>query len=173
MRVVGYVRESPHPDDGIPAFVQGEKIRGWSRTSGHQLLAWFQDVRQEGHHLSRDGFKALLQQVERSDIEAVVVADLAVLASDITIQEIVMWDLRLRGVSVISADPAEMRQFDDPSTARIVIRDLLVRVEEYREFLESTNGPSRALPAQRTAGQEVIVELLPPVEHRSQERPTN
>ncbi|MBT8199375.1 MAG: recombinase family protein [Acidimicrobiia bacterium] len=173
MRVVGYVRESSHPDDGIPAFVQGEKIRAWSRQSGHQLLAWFQDVRQEGHQLSRDGFKALLQQIERSDIEAVVVADLAVLASDVTIQEIMLWDLRLRGVSVISADPSEMRQFEDPSTTRVVIRDLLTRVEEYRTFLESTNGPTRALPAPYSNAEEVIVELLPAVERQSQDRPTN
>jgi len=165
MRVVGYVREAPHPDDSDPAFVQGEKIRAWSRTTGHQLIAWFQDVRQEGHQLSRDGFRALLHLVDKGGVEAVVVSDLSSLAADISIQEIILWDLRLRGVSVVSTDPGEMDHFEDPSVSRVVVRDLLARVSEYREFLESSGGPSRALPVS-TDGDEVIVELLPPAERR-------
>ncbi len=172
MRVVGYIRESTHPDDGDPAFVQGEKIRSWSRKTGHHLLAWFQDVRQQGHRLSRDGFSALLQQVERSDIEAVVVSELASLSSDIIVQEIILWDLRLRGVSVVSADSGEMRQFDEPSTTRLVIRDVLSRVEDYRSFLESTNGVTRALPARTEELDEVVVELLPPAQRRPQQLDT-
>ena len=165
MRVIGYVREAPHPDDSDPAFVQGEKIRRWSRQTGHQLIAWFQDIRQEGHQLSRDGFRALLHQVDQGGVEAVVVSDLSTLAADISVQEIILWDLRLRGVSVISADENEMRHFEDPSVGRVVVRDVLARVSEYREFLETSSGPTRALP-EPSSSDEVIVELLPPAERR-------
>ena len=165
MRVVGYIREASHPDDSDPAFVQGEKIRAWSRKTGHPLLAWFQDVRQEGHQLSRDGFRALLAQVDQGGVEAVLVADLSVLAADMTVQEIILWDLRLRGVSVITAEQSEMHKFENPSAGRVVVRDVLSRVEEYRNFLDTSGGSPRALPDRRE-DDEVIVELLPPAERR-------
>ena len=160
MRVVGYVRELFAPEDTDPAFVQGEAIRSWVRQSGHNLISVCQDVRQEGHGLGREGYQALLGIVAGKGADGVVVPGLTALSPDLMTQEIMIWDLRRRGVTVMSIDEADHRLLMTPTKERLLMRDVLARLEDYHEWAypavaeeeEETEGGS---------GDEVVVELIP------------
>jgi hypothetical protein len=57
-----------------------------------------------------------------------------VLSSDQIVQEIMLWDLRGRGVRVISTDPSDLLLLDAderPGSSRMLIRDVLERVGEH------------------------------------------
>ncbi len=159
MRVVGYVRESRTPQEGSTAFSQSEQIRRWIAGTGHQLVAVCQDVRQAGHALGREGYRALLGIIGAGQVDAVVVADLESLSPDVIIQEVMLWDLRARGMPVLTADPAEVPLLSEPTSdrTRMLIRDVLARVSEYRAA-ELVDQPT-VLPVDYAP--DVVVELLP------------
>lgn len=160
MRVVGYVRELFGPEDGDPAFVQGEAIRGWVRKTGHNLISVCQDVRQEGHGLGRDGFQALLGIVTGSGADGVVVPNLSTLSPNLMTQEIMIWDLRRRGMAVMSIDEADHELLLTPTRERLLMRDVLARLEDYYEWAQ----PLEADEEQEQGGEgadEVVVELIP------------
>ena len=69
LRVVGYVRETAGPQEGQTAFTQSERIRRWASDHGHQLVAVCQDVRQAGHALGREGFRALLGIISAGEVD--------------------------------------------------------------------------------------------------------
>ena len=125
MRVVGYVREAAAEGDGEPAFTQGERLRAWSRESGHRLVAVFQDTRQPGVELGWDGYRAMLDLVDGDRVDAVLVSSLAALSPDLITQEALVWDLRNRGVAVVSGDPADAAALTLPRPARPPVRDVL------------------------------------------------
>ena len=159
MRVVGYVRELFAPEDADPAFVQGEAIRSWVRKSGHNLISVCQDVRQEGHSLGREGYQALLGIVAGKGADGVVVPGLTALSPDLMTQEIMIWDLRRRGVTVLSIDEADHQLLLTPTKERLLMRDVLARLEDYHEWaypalLEEEEADDRS-------GDEVVVELIP------------
>ncbi len=158
MRVVGYIRESQDPDETRPAFAQQEEIRRWAGDQGHSLIAICQDVRHPGRPLGHDGYLSLLGVVDGARVEAVVVPGLETLSADHVVQEIMLWDLRSRGVAVFSTREAEMAIItgEAPGPTRMFIRDVLDRVGEYARLAGSRPlaGPGAA---------EVIVQLLPTV----------
>jgi DNA invertase Pin-like site-specific DNA recombinase len=157
MRVVGYVRELFGPEDTDPAFVQGEAIRAWVRKTGHNLISVCQDVRQEGHGLGRDGFQALLGIVAGNGADGVVVPSLSALSPDLMTQEIMIWDLRRRGIAVMSIDEADHQMLLTPTRERLLIRDVLARLEEYYEWAR----PADEEEDEERTGDEVVVELIP------------
>ncbi len=159
MRVVGYVRESFGPEDSDPAFVQGEAIRGWVRRTGHNLISVCQDIRQEGHGLGREGYQALLGIVAGQGADGVVVPSLRSLSPDLMTQEITIWDLRRRGVSVLSIDEADHELLLTPTKERQLMRDVLARLEEYYEWARpAVDALEEDEP---DTGDEVVVELIP------------
>ena len=160
MRVVGYVRELYGPADADPAFVQGEAIRGWVRSTGHHLVSVCQDVRQEGHGLGRDGYQALLGIVAGRGAEGVVVPRLSALSPDLMTQEIVIWDLRRRGVTVMSIDEADQQLLMTPTKERLLMRDVLARLEDYYEWAHLPVLEEQA-ESDEEPGDEVVVELIP------------
>ncbi|HSM02604.1 MAG TPA: recombinase family protein [Acidimicrobiia bacterium] len=138
MRVVGYVRESADPSAGRSAFEQQEVLRRHAVEHGHSLVAVCQDARTPGEALGRDGYLGLLGVVASGAVDGVLIAGLAALSSDQIVQEIMLWDLRSRGVRVISADPADTALLDageEPGPARMLIRDVLQRVGEHARSL--------------------------------------
>jgi DNA invertase Pin-like site-specific DNA recombinase len=140
MRVVGYVRESADPSAGLPAFSQQELLRRHAEERGHRLVAICQDLRDPGHPVGRDGYLSLLGVVASGGVDAVVVPDLSTFSSDAIVQEIVLWDLRSRGVRVISTADDDTVVLDPdrpPDPSRLLIRDVLQRVEEHATGLES------------------------------------
>jgi DNA invertase Pin-like site-specific DNA recombinase len=157
MRVVGYVREGPSEADAEPAFVQGEALRRWVRTTGHKLVSVCQDVRQEAQALSRDGYQALLGILESGGADAVVVPDLETLSPNLMIQEIMMWDLERRGVPLLSADERDHRELLSPPKERLLVRDVLAQLGGYYEWAH----PVAAVAHEEDGDGEVVVQLIP------------
>lgn len=160
MRVVGYVRELFAPEDADPAFVQGEAIRAWVRKSGHNLISVCQDVRQEGHGLGREGYQALLGIIAGNGADGVVIPGLTALSPDLMTQEIIIWDLRRRGVTILSIEEADLALLMTPTKERLLIRDVLARLEDYHEWAYPAVLEEDA-PDEDRGGDEVVVELIP------------
>lgn len=132
MRIVGYVRESSDPAEGPSAFAQQEEIRRYAARHGHALIAVCQDARSPGHPLGREGYRGMLGVLGTQEAEAVVVAALEALSGDMIVQEILLWDLRARGVRLLSTDPEDQPVLGrDPGPTRMLIRDVLSRVSEH------------------------------------------
>ena len=159
MRVVGYVRELFGPDDVEPAFVQGEAIRSWVRATGHNLISVCQDVRQEGHGLGREGFQALLGIVAGNGADGVVVPNLSTLSPNLMTQEIMIWDLRRRGVAVMSIDEADHQLLLAPTRERLLMRDMLAGLEDYYDWARPLTDEEPDETDEQ--GDEVVVELIP------------
>ena len=180
MRVVGYVRDTPDPSEAEPAFAQAERVRRWINDSGHQLVAICQDVRTAGRHLGRDGYRAMMGIVTSGEAQAVLLPSLEALSPDKVTQEIMLWDLRARGVSVISTSEDDLAQLSDPpaDSLRILIRDVLAKVGTHVEMIGSSAIPMMAeaipeLPAAQAPlpqpapedaidETDVVIELIPP-----------
>ncbi|MBU1227372.1 MAG: recombinase family protein [Actinobacteria bacterium] len=159
MRVVGYARESVDAEQARPVFAQQEEIRRWAAQQGHQLVALCQDRSGDGHHpLDRHGYLAVLGAVASGGADAVVVPGIATLSDDQIVQEILLWDLQARGVSVLSTDAEDAAVLggEDPGATRMLIRDVLARIQEHAATL-SRHPQGRARP---TGGVDVVVELL-------------
>lgn len=177
MRVVGYVRDSPDPSEAEPAFAQAERVRRWINDSGHQLVAICQDVRTPGRPLGRDGYRAMIGIIGSGEAQAVLLPFLDALSPDKVSQEIMLWDLRARGVAVLSATEADLPQLTDPpeDSARILVRDVLAKVGTHIEMVGAAALPITAPPAQPELPMieriepdheddgDVVVELIPPV----------
>lgn len=162
MRVVGYLREGFGPAESDPSFVQGEALRRWVRDTGHNLVSVCQDVRHEGHALERDGYQALLGVVSSRRADGVVMPSLETLSTDLMIQEIMIWDLRRRGVTVLSIDEADHQLLITPSKERMLMRDLLARLEDYYEWAYPAGGVESEGEAEEPGDDdEVIVQLIP------------
>ena len=162
MRVVGYLREGYGPDEADPAFVQGEALRRWVRNTGHKLVSVCQDLRHEGHPLERDGYQALLGVVSSRRADGVVMPSLETLSTDLMIQEIMIWDLLRRGVTVLSIDEADHQLLLQPSKERMLMRDLLARLEDYYEWAYPAGDEQLEEEAvDDDDDDEVIVQLIP------------
>ena len=162
LRVVGYIREAPGPQESDTAFSQSERIRRWVTEAGHQLVAVCQDIRHSGHALGRDGYKALVGIIGAGQVDAVVVASLNTLSLDMVVQEILIWDLRSRSVTILSAEPEDLDQLKEPpdDRSRLFVRDVLTRVAEHVVAASEVWAPS-VVPVDATA-EDVVVELIPP-----------
>jgi DNA invertase Pin-like site-specific DNA recombinase len=167
VRVVGYVRETADPQEGEAAFVQSERIRRWIAANGHQLVAVCQDIRQFGHSLGREGYRALIGIISAGQVDAVVVSALDSLSGDKIIQEIMLWDLRTRGVTVLSARAEDLEELRQPphDQGRMLVRDVLVRIEEHAAIVSRDLGPA-VLPV-ADAPPDVVIELIAPGEGRA------
>ncbi|NOY55021.1 MAG: recombinase family protein [Actinobacteria bacterium] len=161
MRVVGYVRELSDRSHGGSIFAQSERIRRWSSEQGYQLLAMCQDVRSPSGEPLDEGFRALLEIVGAGHADAIVVPSLEAFSSDLLIQEVILQDLRDRGVRVISTAEADVEVLADArvDAARLLIRDVLARRAEYERAMGTPASPDDQI----VAGSEgdVVIELIP------------
>ena len=157
MRVIGYVRDAPGPDSGDTVFVQSERIRRWVAHNRCQLVAVCQDTLSGSAADDRDGYRALLGIISAGHVDTVLIPDLAVLSADLMVQEIMLHDLRVRGVNVISADENDLPALADPATdpGRLLIRDVLTKQQAYR------NRFSDVADKIVDTDQDVMIELIP------------
>jgi hypothetical protein len=149
VRVVGYVRESADPSAGRSGFEQQETIRRHAVEHGHALVAVCQDARSPGEALGRDGYLGLLGVIASGAVDAVLLPGVAVLSSDQIVQEIMLWDLRTRGVRVISTDDADLTLLDaeaEPGPSRMLIRDVLQRVGEHARYMNTLEFAPPGIP---------------------------
>lgn len=154
MRVVGYARELPGPDNGETVFSQGEYIRRWVNQHGHRLVAMFQDPRGPAEPPDLSGFEALHRVVAAGGIDAVVVDRLDAFSPDMVRQEIVVWDMETLGLKVVAC-----RGEDTSPHLRATLRDILEKVEEYQHRFAS--HPDESELVFPLTAQDLVVELLP------------
>jgi len=143
VRLVGYVRESTAPSETDSAYAQSDRIRRTAADGGHSLVAVCQDVPRPGVEQARDGYLALLGVVDAGQVDGVVVSSLSALSADMMSQEIAIWDLRRRGVVVVSADPAEVADLAHPpeDRSRLLVREVMARMDSYRLSLDQLAPP--------------------------------
>ena len=160
MRLVGYVRESAAPSESDSAYAQSDRIRRTAVDGGHSLVAVCQDVPRPGLEQSRDGYLALLGVVDAGQVDGVVVSSLSALSADMMSQEIAIWDLRRRGVVVVSAEPAEVAELAQPpeDRSRLLVREVLARMDSYQSSLGKLVPPV----AVDQPPQDVTIELITP-----------
>ncbi len=159
MRVIGYVRDAPGPDDGDTVFVQSERIRRWVAHNRCQLVAVCQDTLGGDAVGDRDGYRALLGIISAGHVDSVLIPDLTVLSADLMVQEIMLGDLRVRGVNVISADETDLPALADPATdpSRLLIRDVLTKQQAYRNRFSDVAEQVVDTDSDR----DVLIELIP------------
>ena len=163
MRVVGYIREASA--DSEPAFAQSEQIRRWINENGHRLVSLCQDVRSPGHSVGREGLQSIVGIVSAGQVDAVVVPSLVTFSADKVSQEIIMWELRAYGITVLSTDSADIPQLADPpaDNVRLLIRDVLAKSARFEEVLRLP-APPVAEPDNVAVEEtrDVVIELIPP-----------
>ncbi len=145
VRVVGYVREPTDPSDGRSAFSQQEQLRRFVTERGHRLVAVCSDIRVPGQPPTRDGYLSLLGIVASGAVDAVLVPGIETFSSDAIVQEIILWDLRNRGVRVVSTEISDQVVLDprmDLDPSRMVIRQVLERVEEHVDLTDRIDVPA-------------------------------
>ena len=163
MRVVGYIREASA--DGEPAFAQSEQIRRWIGEHGHRLVSLCQDVRSPGHSVGREGLQSIVGIVSAGQVDAVVVPSLVTFSPDKVSQEVIMWELRAYGVSVLSTDPADIPQLADPpaDNVRLIIRDVLAKSARFEQSLRlQTAVATEPDVPQSDEPRDVVIELIAP-----------
>jgi hypothetical protein len=133
VRVVGYVRESADPDRFRPVFAQHEELRRHAAARSYRIVAVCQDIRQPGRPTGRDGYLSLLGVVAAGAVDAVLVPGLETVSADETVQEIAVWDLRRRGVQVLSTKTEDEAVLDGeraPDPQRDAVRRVLDRLAQ-------------------------------------------
>jgi hypothetical protein len=112
--------------------------------------------------------QALVGIVAAGQVDAVVTPTLETLSPDKITQEVMVWDLRRHGVSVLSTDDEELPLLEDPSAdqIRILVRDVLAKADRHDELVGAI-GATEVEAAGPTIlrvdeASDVIVELIPP-----------
>lgn len=159
MRVIAYVRDAPGPDHGDTVFFQSERIRRWVAHNRCQLVAVCQDTPRGEAADDRSGYRALLGIVAAGQVDTVVIPDLTILSADMMVQEIMLFDLRSRGVSVISTEDIDLPALSDPAVdpGRLLIRDVLTKQQAYRTQLSPVDDHVTEIDTDR----DVLIELIP------------
>jgi DNA invertase Pin-like site-specific DNA recombinase len=137
MRIAGYIRERPPAAGGEPAFAQWERIRRHAADHAHDLVTVCQDAAGAGRTDDSAGFRALLAVAQSGAVSAVVVASLDALGDDAETQEVMVWELRRRGVDVVSTRPADdaLLAADTADGTRRTARRVLERVDRVEKRL--------------------------------------
>lgn len=172
MRIAGYVRQAPGLSDPDPAFAQSERVRRWARDTGNELIAVCQDHHSAAAHTDRPGFKALLDIIRAGNADAVVVANLDALSPDKITQEIMISDIRRTGATLIATGEADLEILRSGAEdhTRMVVRDIVERVSEYRDAFGLSGSDEPVVDASAVDNVEasprtstdVVVELIAP-----------
>lgn len=170
MRIVGYVREAPGRSDPDSTFAQTERIRRWALDTGNDVVAICQDHRDSADPADRPGYRALIDIVRAGTADAVVLATITALSPDKIRQEIMLVDIRATGATVIATDEDSLAILADAGDdhARMVVRDVVAKVAEYRDAFGLAGDPSGStIPSpveepETTDTRDVVVELIAP-----------
>jgi len=111
---------------------QRERITTWAKANRHVVVEEFRDEGVSGttELEGRAGLAALLDRIDSNGIRVVVVENATRLARDLMVAEIILSQLRDRGVTVWSADGnVNLTENDDPTAT--LIRQVLGAVAEF------------------------------------------
>ena len=171
MRIAGYAREAMGRQPGQSTFAQGERIRRWALDSGNDLIAVCQDHSGTSSPADRPGYRALIEIIRAGQADAVVVSTLDAFSPDKVMQEIMLADIRAAGATVISTDEDDLALLASAQEdhARLVVRDVVAKVGDYRQAFGLTGEPGGevepAIPEPGTTPDEthnVVVEFIAP-----------
>jgi len=118
--------------DGFPR--QQEAIERYAAQNGHEIAdLFFDSVTGTSDFDEREGFSMMISYLERSKVELVLVERPDRLARDLMVSEILLADLRKRGVQVIAAESGmDLSVFDnDPS--RTLIRQIFGAIAQWEK----------------------------------------
>jgi len=137
MRIAGYIRERPPAAGGEPAFAQAERIRRYAADHAYDLVTVCQDAATPGRTDATAGFRALLAVVASGAVDTVVIASVEALGDDVEMQEVLAWELKRRGVGVVSTRSGDDTVLDEstPDEIRRTARRVLERVEDLGRLL--------------------------------------
>jgi len=111
---------------------QRDRIGAWAKANRHVVVEEFVDEGVSGTNelADRKGLAALLDRIDSNGVRVVVVENATRLARDLMVQEVILSQLRDRGVSVWSADGnVNLTENDDPTAT--LIRQVLGAVAEF------------------------------------------
>jgi len=142
-KAVSYLRVSGRGQiggDGFPR--QREAVKRYADSHNLDIVAEYRDegVRGEKELADRKGLAALMDHIQANGVRIVLVEQANRIARDLMVGEIILADLRKRGVRVLSADGGidtqqEQNPNDPDAATRTLIRQLLGAVAQYDKAL--------------------------------------
>lgn len=111
---------------------QRDRINAWAKANRHSVVEEFTDGGVSGSNEleNRPGLATLLDRIESNGVRVVVVENATRLARDLMVAEVILSQLRDRGVTVWSADGSvNLTENDDPTAT--LIRQVLGAVAEF------------------------------------------
>lgn len=132
MRAVSYLRVSGRGQvagDGFPR--QREAIETYAKGAGLELVAEYRDEGVSGTNelADREGLAALLDRIESNGVRVVLVERADRIARDLMVGEVILSQLRERGVRVLDSSGVDLADDSDPT--RKLIRQVLGAVAEF------------------------------------------
>lgn len=132
MKLIGYTRVSTDGQtDGFGVDVQRQVSVSYAKNHGHNIVAWCDDVipgTVDG--IERYGFSCVIDHLEASDAEGVIMSTLDRLGRRLIVSEAALAVLRNAGAQVFTADHGEIGEADEDET-RILIRQVLGAIAEF------------------------------------------
>lgn len=119
--------------DGFPR--QRAAIAQFAKQHRISMLEEFtdEDVSGTKELEARTGLAALLDRLESNDVDAVLIENASRIARDLLISEVIIGQLRDRGVRVVAADSGQDLTADGDDPTRTLIRQVLGAVAEFEK----------------------------------------
>lgn len=134
-RAISYVRVSGNGQvrgDGFPR--QRKAIADYARRYRVEVIEEFRDVHTGAKEMEgREGLAALLDRLESNGVDLVLVENASRLARSLMISEVILGQLRDRGVRVVAADSGTDLLDDDDDPTRTLIRQVLGAVAQFEK----------------------------------------
>jgi DNA invertase Pin-like site-specific DNA recombinase len=179
MNVVGYIRVSSKGQmEGDGPTRQKQAIEKFCREHNISLTASFIEEGVSGttEAMDRESFSQMVQFIEMTrDVSAVVVERLDRLARDLMVSEILLTELRKRGIKVFAADQGALIDManEEGDPTRKLIRQIIAALAEWeksslvlklrvaRQRARAKGGtPEGGVPYGATQQEKVILELM-------------
>jgi len=131
VKAIGYIRVSTEAQAGEDRYgpdVQRDAIRKYASAEGVDLARICEDLGVSGGLEHRPGLAAVYEALDAGDVGAVIVYRLDRLARDLRLQENILFDLRKKGVELISVSEPDLCSAEPE---RVLLRQVLGSFAEY------------------------------------------
>lgn len=149
-KAVAYIRVSTTGQiDGYGLDAQEAKVRRYAQSNNLEIARVFREEGVSGTHgaEARIAWVQLLDYMEETGTETIIIPELSRLARDLMVQESIIRDLRKRNLTLVSVDEPDLLS-NDPS--RKLIRQIMGAINEYeREIIIVRMAAGRLEKARR------------------------